>query len=173
MLLDEENGQDPNVRFVLITADHRLFDAYSKWFWSGEGPNDKGRFLLRLPLQYVPLLNILEMPNGIESSDIIKRARVALDSPFINLRRTDPGYPHTLSLHRILSRFSSEFPQYHDYLVKFYGFNPLTLGHEGVELFRETRRDWEKIYENCVVLNTELIEHRTRANLERISRILP
>ncbi len=169
MLLDEQTIQDPLIRFVLITADQRLFDAYTKWFWSAEGPKNQDRFLLRLPLQYVPLLNILEMPNGIESSDIIKRARLALDSLFVNLRRTDPGYPHTLSLHRILARMGADF---HNYLIQAYGFNPLTLGQDSVDLFRQTRRDWEKIYENCVVLNYELIESRTKANLVRLSTIL-
>jgi hypothetical protein len=169
LLDDEERLQGSTVRFVMVTADHRIFDAYSKWFWGPEGPNDGWRFILRLPLQYVPLLNILEMPNGIESSDIILRARTALDSLFINLRRVDPGYPHTLSLHRILARLSSDF---HNSLKDFYGFNPISLGKESIDLFRQTRRDWEDIYDNCVILNAELMEKRTRASLERLSKLL-
>jgi hypothetical protein len=175
MLLDEEeNVEGSIVRYVMITADHNLFDAYTKWFWQlNKSPNnrpvDKQRFVLRMPLQYVPLLNVLEMPNGIESSDIMQRARIALDSLFVNLRRVDPGYPHTLSLYRILARLSVDF---HNSLRDLYGFDPITFGEESVNLFRQIRRDWDDMYRNCVILNAELLERRTEANLVRLARLL-
>jgi len=175
MLLDEqEDVEGAAVRYVMITADQHLFDAYTKWFWQfnksyRNSIEKKGRFILRLPLQYVPLLNILEMPNGIESSDIIRRARIALDSLFVNLRRVDPGYPHTLSLHRILARLSVDF---HNSLKNLYGFDPITFGEDSVALFRQIRQDWDDIYRNCIILNAELLERPTRANLTRLARLL-
>src|SRR5262245_3501715 len=65
MRLDEaaREARQPT-RYVLVTADRALFDAYAKWFWH-DGNQKQMRFVLRHPLQYVPMLNLVDMPNGI------------------------------------------------------------------------------------------------------------
>jgi len=68
-------------------------------------------------LQYAPILNVQEMPNGIERSDLLIRARAALDGLLMGYREVDrAGYPQRLALVRVLARGGVS-----DLLKAFYG----------------------------------------------------
>lgn len=159
LMLDEAAAADPDrrdTRYVMITADFVLFDAYAKWFWSQ--PEDPGRrFVLRLPLQYVPILNALEMPNGLGSGLLTERAKEALDSLFSNLSRVDAQYARKLSYYRTMAKPDQQILET---LKALYGENPLSVSAEGLPRFRNIRRMWHECFKTGVVLNAGLLNRR-------------
>jgi hypothetical protein len=169
MLLDAAVTEEGKyTRYVLVTADHRLFDAYAKWYWGGEGKERNCRFVLRLPLQYAPVLNVQEMPNGISSSKIFQSAAAALDSLFSNLSRTDSAYPHKLAFYRIQARSTDV----NEILSDFYGANPLRLEGAAVKEFASIRESWHASFRSGVLLNAELMQRRMQAEFGPLARLL-
>lgn len=169
MLLDASAPAD-RVAYVLVTADHRLFDAYAKWYWEVADPKERGRFILRQPLQYAPILNVTEMPNGIEDSDVITRATRALDALFANLNRLDGGYPHKLSFYRTQVRHVE--PSYREPVTNYFQSDPLKFGKNEIEQFEKIRRDWHESFRTGVLLNAELMQRRVRAVFGPLAKLL-
>jgi hypothetical protein len=159
MLLDEEAAKDTdgqNIRYVMVTADNELFDTYARWFWDQpRAPNE--RFVLRLPLQFAPILNALEMPNGLATDALTAAAREALDSLFANLKSFDFGYAAKLPYYRDLAAAGGESL---DLMRRLYGENPLAFSDDLVARFRDIRRLWHECFKTGVVLNTNLLERR-------------
>jgi len=169
VLLDAAATEEGDyTRYVLVTADHRLFDAYAKWYWGGEGKERNCRFVLRLPLQYAPVLNVQEMPNGISNSKVFQSAAAALDSLFTNLSRTDSAYPHKLAFYRIQARTTNV----NEILSSFYGANPLRLEGEAVKEFEGIRESWHASFRSGVLLNAELMQRRMQAEFGPLARLL-
>jgi len=175
MRLDEaaRHAKQPT-RYVLVTADRALFDAYANWFWGdGGGDQRQARFVLRYPLQYVPMLNLMDMPNGIERSDIFERTRNALDTLLAPLRAVDPRrYPESLSMHRILARVTADDQKLQEALKRLYGHNPFELEAGSAPLFQQIKVDWEQGFRSGVVLNAELMRRRARAEFEPLVCLL-
>ena len=159
ILLDRQAGSEPDLkrRYVLVTADHALLDAYAKWFWSANRPPGD-RFILRLPQQYSPILNSFEMSksNDVESVQVTRRAFAALDSLFDNLQRADPQYVERLPFYRLVAREPGEVRQKYE---DFYGFNPFAPGSR--KAFDLARELWEDSFRAGVVLNAWLMNKRT------------
>jgi hypothetical protein len=174
MALDEAADQaGENTRYVLVTADRALFDTYSRWFWQGSrSEGAEPRFVLRHPLQYVPILNVTDMPNGIERSDILDRTRDALDALLAPLRSVDRNYPHTLSIHRILARMIEDDQKFQEALKNLYGQNPFELKAGSTSLLENIRRDWEEGFRAGIVLNAELMQRRAHSEFEPLARLL-
>jgi hypothetical protein len=170
MRLDEEAAaSEEKLRYVLVTTHRKLFDAYARWYWSREQdevPN--ARFILRTPLQYVPILNVREMPNGIESSDAVARGRAALDDLLAGFRQVDARYPHILSVQRLMS----ESRELAELLEKLFGFNPFELSPNQVDSFRAARNQWHELFRSAVVLNLELMARRKQAEFSRMTALL-
>jgi hypothetical protein len=100
-LLNE--SADSSLRFVLVTADQVLFDAYARWYWEDRRRSAEGApFMLRALAQYIPIINVKEMPNLVEKSEMIADTRDALDSLLTAVRLKDGGYPRVLALYRAL-----------------------------------------------------------------------
>lgn len=169
MLLDANAAAERELtRYVLVTADQRLFDAYAKWYWGGEGKAENRRFVLRIPLQYAPILNVQEMPNGISNSQVFQSATTALDSLFTNLSRADASYPHKLAFYRIQARS----PEVGGILKDFYGANPLRLESDAVAEFERIRESWHAGFRSGVLLNAELMQRRMQAEFGPLARLL-
>jgi hypothetical protein len=169
MLLDAATVEEgERTRYVLVTADHRLFDAYAKWYWGGGGKTRNRSFVLRLPLQYAPILNVQEMPNGISNSKVFRSATTALDSLFTNLSRTDTAYPHKLAFYRIQARTTDV----NDILTDFYGTNPLRLEGAALREFEGIRNSWHASFRSGVLLNAELMQRRMQAEFGPLARLL-
>lgn len=164
MLLEREAARS-KIRVVLVTADQKLFEAYSEWYWHENPRNSTGRasFVLRPVLQYVPILNVERMPNGIGRSDVMRRTHRALDTLFANLRAIDPEYPHTLAIHRTLARHVAERKQFREALEAVYGSNPFDFADEQVTLFKRIRQEWQDGFRDGIVLNAELLERRVHS----------
>lgn len=172
MLLDDaavHNGNKNITQYVLVTADHAMVDAYVKWYWSGERP-ETARFVLRMPLQYAPILNSFEMPNDINSSTVTDRAAKALDSLFENLQRADPDYVARLLWYRTLARSGQD--ELEKTLTWMYGANPLELKFGGGNSFESASRLWHYAFRAGVVLNARLINRRGRADLDFLEQSL-
>ena len=170
MLLDEAAAKSgEKLQYVLVTADRVLIDAYARWYWTDRldtAPN--ARFVLRTPLQYVPVLNVREMPNGIETSDAVARGRAALDDLLAGLRLVDSRYPHILSFQRLLG----EGGEINELLEKLFGFNPFEVGPENVAAFKAMRNQWHELFRGGVILNFELIARRQQAEFSRLANLL-
>jgi hypothetical protein len=173
MRLDEDaRDASQRTRYVLVTADRALFDAYARWFWTDGGGN-QARFVLRHPLQYVPMLNPVDMPNDIERSDIFERTRNALDTLLAPLRAVDPRrYPQSLSIHRVLARVAANDQELQQALKRLYGHNPFELEAGSAPLFKQIKADWEEGFRDSIVLNAELMRRRARSEFEHLVCLL-
>lgn len=163
---------DSKVQWVLVTADRILYRTYALRYWgSDHKPGD--RFALRLPTQYVPVLNVLDMPTHVGKSDLIERTKNALDSLFRNLKSVSDGYPSELpywvaKMHEEESHRESPLK---DLLKKMYGVNPYELDITG-NAFERLKDDWREAYENAVLLNSELMNRRARAEFDSLRLLL-
>jgi hypothetical protein len=168
----DARNEGSNIRYVLVTADRALFDSYASWYWD-EGVQRRERFVLRMPQQYAPILNVLEMPNGIEDSDIIQRTSLALDTLLAPLRSADPHrYPQNLSLLRILARLTSNNEELQKTITEFYDGNPFQFKDDSMELFEQIKTEWRQAFDAGVVLNAELIGRRMREEFEPLALLL-
>ena len=159
---------DPDCRYVLITTDTLLFDTYARWYWqTAREKSPRPPFLLRLPLQYSAILNLHEMPNGLNDSVLVQTSR-SLDPLFEDLRRVDPDYPNSLSLLRTLVGHK----QLKDTLLGFFGFNPLELDDATQAQFEEMRKEWLGTFAQSNLINASLLNRRTGGNLNRLVRLL-
>jgi hypothetical protein len=158
---------DPDCRYVLITADTLLFDTYAQWYWqTAREQSPRPLFLLRLPLQYSPILNLSDMPNGLDDSVIVETSR-SLDPLFEDLRRVDPDYPNSLSFLRSLVGHKP----LNDTLLGFFGFN-LEFNDTTQALFAEMRNEWHDTFARSNLINASLLNRRTGGNLDRLVRLL-
>jgi hypothetical protein len=159
---------EPDHRYVLITSDTMLFDAYARWYWQeAREQSPRPPFLLRLPLQYSAILNLHDMPNGLDESFIGQTSR-SLDPLFEDLRRVDPDYPHSLSFLRTLVGSK----QLTDTLLGFFGFDPLSLDETTRKQFEEMREEWLATFRQSNVINAPLLNRRLCGNLDRLVRLL-
>lgn len=86
-------------RCVLISGDDALHRVYQDEFWaneaaSGLSPDEiRNRYVLRRPLQFSPVLNLKDMPNGYNHAAAFRQMTALLDD-FINfiIARTDGAY---------------------------------------------------------------------------------
>jgi hypothetical protein len=140
------------IRYVLVTADQTVYDVYARWYWNER--SGEQRFLLRLPLQYIPILNAFEMPNGIDSFEPTYFARSALDSLFENLRVSDEHYAKKLPFYRTLVETEGVL---WDLLQHVFKNNPLVLNEAG---FRRTRANWHECFRIGNTLNAGIISQR-------------
>jgi len=170
ILLDETvQRQNRKTRYVMVTADRSLFDAYARWYWT-EGVLEKKRFVLRTPLQYVPILNVLEMPTGIESSNLIQQTSVALDTLLAPLRAADPHrYPLSLSVLRLLAKLASDDENLRNTVAKIYGSNPFEFPQHESNLFFQVRKEWQQVFDASLVLNAELIRRRMHEDFSALA----
>jgi hypothetical protein len=161
----EEDAAGSSTRYVLITADHAVVDAYAKWYWSDKRPPE-ARFVVRMPLQYVPILNSYEMPNDIKTTEISERAGKVLDSLFESLRKSDPKFTERLLWYRMLARDPDEALA--DNLTAMFGENPLTID---VPMLEKVRALWHEVFGSGVVLNSRLMNRR-RNDFEFLEKLL-
>jgi hypothetical protein len=169
MLLDEaaKTSADPEKRYVLVTADMALYDAYTRWYWDNQS-NQGRRFVLRLPIQYIPILNTLEMPNHIHSADITKKAMLALDSLFGNLKTVEQfNYQQKLAYYRLEYPGTPEDRQ--ATIAFFGGIDPFEFA---VDAFIAARQEWSKCYANATVLNASLMHRRHSEAFDGLVRAL-
>jgi hypothetical protein len=172
MRLDEaaREASQPT-RYVLVTADRTLFDVYAKWFWGDD--QKQTRFVLRHPLQYVPMLNIVDMPNGIERSDSFERTRNTLDTLLAPVRAVDPiRYPQSLSIHRALARVAADNETMQAAFKRLFDRNPFELETGSAQLLDQLKADWEEGFRASIVLNAELMRRRARAEFEPLECLL-
>lgn len=170
MALDETAFADEDgaaLKYVLVTADNALYDAYAKWYWN-ENSRRELRFVLRRPLQYIPVLNSLEMPNNETDASLSQLAADALDSLFSNLKGIENAFPHKLAYYRILARE----PKIHQHLDVLYGVDPLRFDDGIGEEYLRLRDSWNKTFRTGVLLNINLIHRRFHHQFGRLLELL-
>jgi hypothetical protein len=156
-----------NVLYVLVTADQVLIDVYAHWFWSRSSlERGDDRFVVRDILQYVPILNVQDMPNGVIRSDVIERARDALDGLFLNVPGIDENCPPELLYYKLGIRFSAIGSPSE-------GANSgIAFDDRAMDAFRKIRAIWSENFRNGVVLNTALIQRRLKTEFDHLAKLL-
>lgn len=76
------NEQEMNARLVLITADSYFSEAIDRAPWP-EPANSRDSYL-RHVIQYIPILNMRDMENGINSGEATDALRAALDAQLLS-----------------------------------------------------------------------------------------
>jgi hypothetical protein len=74
-----DGGTGEELRFILITADEGLHRVYAEQFWQGVDPDPKD-YVLRRPLQYIPIMNARDIPNGYGAYELFQRFLSVLTS---------------------------------------------------------------------------------------------
>lgn len=89
-LAREMSGDGEEVRFILISGDETLHSVYADQFWSRQGaaPED---YVLRHPLQYIPIMNARDIPNGYRAKALFDSLLTVLDTvtDFVTQRTYD------------------------------------------------------------------------------------
>lgn len=75
-----EAGADRGWRAILISGDDRLHRVYARWAWETSGASLRPeRYVLRRPLQYTPVLNVVSMSKDQSAAEIFTKLTKALD----------------------------------------------------------------------------------------------
>jgi hypothetical protein len=77
----QSDGGDP-VRFILISGDDILHRVYAEQFWHDGSNRDicPDHYVLRRPLQYIPVMNAKDIPNGYQAKELFDTFLAVLDS---------------------------------------------------------------------------------------------
>ncbi len=73
------DGHGDEIRFILISGDDTLHAVYADDFWSRPEP-DPAQYVLRRPLQYIPIMNARDIPNGYQAIELFDRLLTVLDT---------------------------------------------------------------------------------------------
>jgi hypothetical protein len=89
-LARQRTGDDEERRFILITGDETLHAVYADLFWS-DPDADPAHYVLRHPLQYIPIMNARDIPNGYRAKALFDQLLKVLDTvtDFVTQRRCD------------------------------------------------------------------------------------
>jgi hypothetical protein len=78
-LASQMAGGGEEMRFILISGDDTLHAVYADQFWSD--PNaDPAHYVLRRPLQYIPIMNARDIPNGYRAKELFDTLLTVLDT---------------------------------------------------------------------------------------------
>jgi hypothetical protein len=73
-------GVEHGWRAILISGDDHLHRVYARWVWETSGASlQPERYVLRRPLQYTPVLNVVSMSQDQSAADIFTKLTTALD----------------------------------------------------------------------------------------------
>ena len=142
------------VRYLFVSSDSFVQRAYHAWYWQADQPF----FALRQPIQYLPMLNVEEMDNDIESSDLVAITRRTLDVCFASVESADERYPLVL-------------PQ----LVEDADDSDSALFHDGplaAEMLDELELRWAEAEDNAVALSADMLRHRKEYSLGPLRDVL-
>jgi len=153
-LNEDMEAADEPVRYLLVSSDNRVHRAYHTWYWQADGPF----FALRHPVQYVPMLNVQEMDNDIDSTDLTAVTQRTLDVCFAGIRRDDDRYP--LVLPQLIEEAEDDASElFHD--------GPLQR-----EMLKELERCWAEAEDNAAMLSAEMLRHRKEYSLGPLRDLL-
>ena len=152
-------------RYVLMTTDLHLYHAFALWYWNNQ---DSGQpfFALRHPSQYLPLLNVTEMPNKIRNESLIRHAEDTLDSYLENFRRWVHPYPQSLSYYAFRPRhdrvaqpkFQSMDTWQHS-LAAIYPPEKFEI-KGGKRIIAALIKEWRQALETTILMNPQLLTRR-------------
>lgn len=177
-LNDAAKDESKPVRYLLVTADRSMYEAYAHWYWT-TGKFDEGRdFELRQQIQYLPILNVVDMPNRIgqanDQNDIFGKVSNAIDSLLTNIKNQDSRpYPDFLSsyvgIHKTIRRWEVNNPSMSRFVEAFSTKMYRDL-LKNSHLLRELRQEWKELSLAASVLNTNLLSKR-RNELSSLTQV--
>lgn len=73
-------GVERGWRAILISGDEHMHRAYARWAWETSGGDlQPERYVLRRPLQYTPVLNVVSMSKDQSAGEVFTKLTTALD----------------------------------------------------------------------------------------------
>jgi hypothetical protein len=169
--LNRHAEKEPNRRrYVLVTGDKVIQRTYATWFWSAENPDqDYQRYLLRHPIQYIPILNVADMPNRV-SATLIDAIREALDTLLTNIRRIDNRYPYTLSYYsaRLFEKRDVQAAD-NEPVSLFFGINPYQADWPALQ---KVINAWRRGFRDSMLQNAALLGRRAQAEFGPLAELL-
>jgi hypothetical protein len=73
-------GVERGWRAILISGDEHMHRVYARWAWETSGASLRPeRYVLRRPLQYTPVLNVVSMSKDQSAAEIFTKLTTALD----------------------------------------------------------------------------------------------
>jgi hypothetical protein len=160
---------NPKDRFVFVTGDRLLFDAYRRWHISRPSGEP---FVMRRLIQFAPFINLNDSPNDISNARVLfDRTRGAVEVALMafNLasgeqRRptAEDAVPHAArERERLLLPLSEAEDLAEDLIIKWF------LGRLGeqwmqgrIAELKELRSDWRKVERMSIGANYHLISQR-------------
>ena len=142
------------VRYLFVSSDSSVQRAYHAWYWRADRPF----FALRQPIQYLPMLNVEEMDNDIDSSNLAAITQQTLDVCFASVESRDDRYPLVL-------------PQ----LVEEAEAGHSALFHDGplaAEMLDELENRWAEAEDNAAALSADMLRHRKEYSLGPLRDVL-
>ncbi|MEA2773826.1 MAG: hypothetical protein QOD93_6788, partial [Acetobacteraceae bacterium] len=78
-LARRQSETEEEVRFILISGDETLHAVYADQFWRDPDASPAD-YVLRRPLQYIPIMNARDIPNGYQAKELFDTFRAVLDT---------------------------------------------------------------------------------------------
>jgi hypothetical protein len=175
LLNSASHAADDGSRYVLLTADGDIHRAYGEWFWGEENELcDFHVYALRHPIQYVPMLNVTEMPTRVEVSGLFRQMSIALDLLFAPIAKADPRYPGALTY------YGARIAEHGDYVESlssesaaayrhFFGTDPFALDAGAAT---EVVEKWRSSFADSAILPASYLSTRDRSTFESLSKLL-
>lgn len=168
-------------RYVLLTVDPAIREAYSWSYWLSQSnptnnpltKDDRTWYVLRHPLQYIPLANVVEMPNYVDAVDIFQQTRSILEAILEPFSIFTPHFPYTLpgtvrGLRRpIRDKGLDYLEKSRQRLLRKVAERAEAAVHSGDLKLDE----WHKAFTGAALLNLPLLQRRAGSQLGIISEI--
>lgn len=78
-LARQRQTDDEEIRFILISGDETLHSIYADQFWRDPSASPE-YYVLRRPLQYIPIMNARDIPNGYQAMELFDTLLAVLDT---------------------------------------------------------------------------------------------
>lgn len=147
-------------RFLMVTADAGIHWASQEWAVG----NTNFESPLRHTIQYIPLLNYVEMEGLLNKKKYFAETRRALDSFLLTVFPDAPGT--SAGLTSFLERVLQDNGRLEEYLVDSYQLRASQVLGE----LEELRKVWRTILQNAITANFRLIDRRAAGLVASVRR---
>lgn len=148
-----------NIRFVIVTLDRAYYNAAVEWY-ENEGRKRLAFFPFRRISQYIPYLNINQMPNNVSGTRLLEELSEALDNlPNLSRRKSD-GFPRMLPVHGGPNMFSGSGQMSQALSIVANKMSDGARTHRPGAALKDL---WGRLSRNSVFMNAAMIRRRLGA----------
>ena len=153
------------IRYVFVTTDQSVYNATVAWWWENRGQDYGGdAFPVRRLTQYVPFLNVAEMPNKANTTSVFRDVRSAVEAFIVADGRRLGAPPRQLPAWQSQATNVTSSP-FFDTLREF--ASEMTARTESDAVYRNTLKElnalWRNLTRETVFLNANLLGRKIEA----------